>query len=690
MEYSLTVLAKLAQLNNLTLNTFVDELNLIGFEVDDVYLERKNFNQYSENTRVLVKIPSNREDLLTETFFLRDLSLILLLTLHKNWKQIKREYLNLLYKNYLFHKNYKLTNIQSEISDILIYRIKLNNLKLNYSPLWVQRKLTNFGLASQNNYFDVINLVTLEWGQSFNCFKALKKEHKTLKLKKLTDTKNTIIENLSYSLQKNNIALFDQDNKIVSFLGYENNHTNLKCFDSIIIEGLYYDIHCNSLNLNNLNDKISLRKLNKISLGNFKFSFQRLLTLLQIIYEATVEDNIEKTINFITKPYTLKRIVTLNKKLLRNLLGIQSFNKKVFKKAGLIIVCETITTFYFEIPSYRHDLLREIDIVEEYSRFIGYKNFPEITPKKEVYFRNMNLFTLRYIKQFFLTLGFNEVITNPIKDQFLKNRTTISLKNPLNNEFSNLRTNIISQLIRTFEVNYKLTNPNKNLFEIGRVFKYQNDKLLEVDKLAGIYQLERIKKEKNQPTTEWFIAKGYIENILHIFGYSKEEVIFSRISEPIANFNPNKSVLIKYNSKCLGIFGELNNLDETRISQKFSTYIFELDLRFFKSSYLLSKTKTYKEVSKYPSIIKDISILISKKINFSKLKKDILTTSLLLQKIEFFDIYFKNNAKNKGKINLGLRLEFNSYQKTLTTEEVELELVKINLLLVKDYEAQLK
>lgn len=689
MEYSLTSLTKLAHLNNLTLISVIDELNLIGFEVDDFYLKRNLTNKYNDDIKLLIKIPSNREDLLNENYFLRDLSIIFLFKLFKKWEQIKKNYSKLLDKKYKLYESYKIKFIDSDYKDIFIYRIKFKNIKYDYSPMWVQKKLVNSGISTCNNFMDIINLINLEWGQSFNIFTEEIPNNRLLSLNNLEKDTNILIETKNYNLKKNNIILSNEDEIVLSFLGYQENNKNIKDKNYLTIEGVYYDIHNNPLKINPLETKISLRHLRKASLENFHYSFQRLLTLLDIIYETKFEKVIEKTKTFIKFDCKHKRLLVLNKKLLQNILGVKIYDKTIFEKAGLIIVCETMTKFYFQISNYRHDLLREIDLVEEYSRFIGYKNFSEIIPKKQISKTNNKLLTRKYIRQFFLTLGFNEIITNPIREKNEKISKKIVIKNPLSNDFSSLRTDIISELIQTFELNYKLTKTKRNLFEIGRVFKFINGNIIEFDKLGGIYQLERIKKEKNQPTSEWFMAKGYLENFLNSFGYN-ENLSFINLPVIIPYFNPAKSMLIKYGSKTLGIFGELKLTTESKISTKFSTYIFELDLRFFSHSQLLRKIETYKDFSRYPSIIKDLSILISKKTSFSKLKTNIFKSSSLLKSIQFFDIYFKTESKNLSEINLGIRLEFQENEKTLTNEEVEIEVSKINHLLSKDYKAKIR
>ena len=135
---------------------------------------------------------------------------------------------------------------------------------------------------------------------------------------------------------------------------------------------------------------------------------------------------------------------------------------EIFKKASLEISCDTPTTFYIQIPDSRKDLLREIDLIEEYSRFIGYKNFIEIFPEKVKQNVKINSQNNELIKQFFINSSFNEIITNPILDIKKQQHNSICLNNPLNNEFLNLRTNIFFKLLDIYQNNLNLGFEQKN------------------------------------------------------------------------------------------------------------------------------------------------------------------------------------------------------------------------------------
>tara|TARA_B110000261_G_scaffold158642_1_gene195250 strand:+ start:1045 stop:3141 length:2097 start_codon:yes stop_codon:yes gene_type:complete len=697
MEYSLQTLNENSNLKSLTTTEIIDQLNLIGFEVDETFNESFITNKFIDNLRLLIKIPANREDLLAERFFLAELSTIFLFDVNNIWKKIKQNYYSILSDKYLEFLDYNSNTINS---DSINEKFQLNNqlpnlhifsieIEINHNfstPLWIQNKLLNAGLKITNTIEDLVSLNNLEWGQSIN-YLSTELKNFDLFIDKLEKEEMYIDKNsVFYYLMPGTLVIKNSQNKIESVLGIFNQlEINRKNQNKLILQSIFYDIHQNPLLLNPLKNKISLRYLRSLSLRNFRSSFERLLTLLELTSGAKIIPSVyvTKKSQKILKPY--KKLV-LQKSLLKNTLNINNIDLTIFKQAGLVLCKETKETLVFIIPSQRNDLIREIDIIEEYSRFVGYKNFTPIVPEKvKKYFLNKAQ-NSNFLKQILLSRGFQEIITNPLRDLSKQTKNSIVIKNPLNSDFNFLRITLLEKIIDVFETNLRLRNNPTNCFEIGRVFeKLEKDKFKERENLAGIFQLERAKKGL-KPTTEWFIAKGFIENLFAHFGY--KNLKFENFRSENSLFHPTKSVIIKYNDNTLGVFGEINPTIENFKSLKFSTYIFEFSMEYLTKTRMVSTIPIFQNFSKYPMITKDLSFVISKDENFYNLKSEVEITSFFLKKVEFFDIYFDDNSVNL--INVGIRLDFQSTDENFTTEVIEKELNKIKLLLITKFQADFK
>ena len=686
MEYSLQSLTKQTELNEITLENIVNKLNLIGFEVDDIIIEPLIFNQFINDIRLLIKIPANREDLLTETLLLNELSTIFSLKKYEIWKNLKNNYSFLLKQKYSQFYIYESSSIFSDVPNIAIYNIKLENFQSFLIPVWIKEKLKNFGYSSTNDLNDILNLVCLEWGQQFDVYflNTQKNKNENLYCERLNEAKIfTDIHKNQHILPIGTIVLKDSENNIVNILGISNPviQTDNTLNKSIVFESIFYDINSNLLNLSTINTTLSFRYLRKIFLNHLKFSFQRLLTLIEIL-NCSNNLKVEKYSNY-SKNIELKTtsILKIKKRSLLKTLNIENYNLNIFKKAGLKLVGNTKNELYFTIPNSRKDLLREIDLIEEYCRFVGYENFKEIIPQKENNLLSINRNKYRFIKEFFLNFGFNEIINSSIKEDKKINQYSILLNNPLNNDFFLLRTELISKLIENFENNLRSGFLNNNFFEIGRTFKNINGKIVEEDKIAGIFQ-SSLKKEDSKFSVDWFINKAFFENFFKIFGY--QNVISESIISTFEIFHPKRSIIFKSNNKILGVFGEIH----PKFNFKIPVYLFELNLKEFSEWRQTSIITTYKEYSKYPSIIKDLSFIIDKNINFESLKSIVQSNCKNLKNIYFFDIYF--DPTSQEKINIGIRLEFQSFLETLTNEEIEIEIKKLKEILINDLEISFK
>ena len=687
MEYSLQSLTKQTELDEITLENIINKLNLIGFEVDDIIVEPVIFNQFINDIRLILKIPANREDLLTEILLLKEFSTIFSLKKYEIWKSLKLNYSFLLKQKYSQFSKYQSSSIFSDLPNIAIYNIKLENYQSSITPLWIKEKLKNFGYSSSNNLNDLLNLVSLEWGQQTNLYfdNNLKNNtNKNLYCERLIEPQIFIdLNNKEYILPTGTIILKNSENTILNVLGLSTPvvEINNSLEKTIILETIFYDINVNSLNLSTINTNLSFRYLRKMFLNHLKFSFQRLLTLIEILNNSP-NLKIEKYSTYSNNiQLNTSSILKLKKESLLQTLNIKNYDQNIFEKAGLKIVGDTKKELYFKIPNSRKDLTREIDLIEEYCRFVGYENFKEIIPKKENNLLNIQKSRYQFIKEFFLNIGFNEVLNSSIQEENKIKKHSILLNNPLNNDFFLLRTELISKLIDNFENNLRSTPGNTNFFEIGRIFKNLNGKLVEEDKIAGIFQ-SSIKKEDSKFSVDWFINKAFLESFFMLFGY--KNLIIEPLVSSFDIFHPKRSILFKQNNKILGIFGEIN----PKFNFKNSIYIFELNLSEFAEWRKTSSISTYKEYSKYPSIIKDISFIIDKNVNFENVKDIVQKSCENLKNIYFFDIYF--DPLNFEQINIGIRLEFQSLLETLTNEQIENEIQKVKEILIKDFKITFK
>lgn len=679
MEYSLEHLNKITNLKNLKLTNLIEKLNIVGLEVDNIVFEKNINTENLLDIKLVIKIPADRDDLINQNILNEELSIIFLFNIHQTWQILKEKYFFILKKKYLNHINYSVISIPSNSKSVLTYGIKIENYKTIKIPNWVNKKLKNFENIKNNNIIKaLIDLILLESGQNFN---ILSPDQKLLKIQKLETIEEFSGKNEKYFLNKNTIVLRNEANDIISILGIINHSIQEK---TVLLESTFYDIHENELNLNDINTNLSYRYLRRSFINTFKFSFQRLLSLIEIIVEGKINSTIYKSEiqNIELKPY---RLLKIQKNSFKKFLNIQEYDSSIFEKTGLKIVCKTLNEIYFRVPFFRKDLKREIDLIEEYTRFIGYKNFKEILPEFSYVnnIKNKNN-KIEFIKQFFIAQNFNEIFTNSLISETLVNTNSIVIKNPLNSDFSILRSSLIGNILEIFLKNLRFEINSLKFFEIGRVYRKDNNKFVEEDYLGIIFPIEINKNFDSK--LDWFMAKGFVENFLSLF--SNKNFTFEKTNIDNSYYHPKRVLKITDNDSLIGFFGEIHPNYKKFNSLKQNIYFFEFNLKLLKLSNLKSNIKTYKEYSKYPVIKKDLSIVVSKTINFLEVKNYIINKLTDLKSVQFFDIYFDKSLNNK--ISLGIRLEFQSFLKTLVTEEIELEIKKLVTLLNINFNIELK
>ena len=663
MEYSLVNLKQFVDFKNVTLSHFTNTLNLIGLEVDEIIISDIENNK---NIKLILKIPANREDLLNEEILIEEFLTIFLFNIYNLWEIIKKKYMFILKHKYTFYKFGDLVSKSSQIPNLFTYLIEIENFNPNINSRWISKRLNNSSLSVSSPLNNILNFVLSEWGQTVNHFSSQNINNSNYKFECLSEVENFSFGNSKfYELKPGTIVLKNNSNEIFSVIGLIKDSSIDENNSKFLLEATFYDIHENLLNLNTLNTKLSLRYLRRSFPEKFKYALQRLLTLLEIINHSnikSIQSVISDNVNII-QPY---RIIKLNKNFFINFLNIKKYELSIFDKLGFKIICKTPKELYFRVPNSRKDLYRQIDIIEEYSKCIGYDNFKKITPIKTINFKNNRISANKFLKQFLLDHSFNEILTNSIVSESRQLNNTVFLTNPLTAELAILRSSLIPNLIDIFSKNLVTTSNKLRFFEIGRLFKLKNLKLIEEEYLSGIFQLE-IPKKYSHEISEWFIHKGFIEHILKILNIN--EVKFASFSGDIEFYHPSRSSTLIYQNNIIGQIGEIHPSYRKKLNLKSNkTFLFELNLTNLKNQKPRSTIKIYTEYSKYPTITKDLSLIINKSLNILNLKYCIQNNTTNLKAISFFDLY----SKDYNLITLGVRLEFQSFSKTLKNDDIEL------------------
>jgi phenylalanyl-tRNA synthetase beta chain len=702
MQIPISWINELVKIEDIELNSLIEKLTLGGFEVEDI-LEIEFGNQ--KQIALDISATANRSDSLSIQGISSEISSLLNASIKNSDYLIKSDN----WKKYIESK----TKVAASNSNYSIFvALVVENFSDTTIPKWMTRKLINSGITPCNTLVDFQNYILLETGYPV-CIYDFEKLCLKLGTSNIDLSVSYINEKQSF-LASNNID-YEIDNSTLTICANQvpisiagiieaNDFTSSEKTNTLLIEGSIFS----AAKIRQQSRKLGLRTERSAryekSLKNTYLieSLYRLLFLLRI-YNP----------HLICKVHTVSQINEENSKpillcyeTINEILGpINKINdvNSVYMSPELVTSYLTRLNFQFTfdslnlnwnviIPHSRtEDLTREIDLIEEIGRLHGFNNFLTLLPQiKKIGNEDDNYKTRKKVTTCLLNLGFNELIHYSLVNEktFIENE--IQLINPLVLEHANLRSSLLPNLIKTVKENLKQKNVHMEGFEYGHVFfRDKLNNLKEKEYVAGIFGGMKTKLAWSSNVTElhWFEAKGKIEQLFkHLNFVINWKIATSKKLEKI--FHPYRSADIYLNDKTsLGVFGQINPVLATQLNLSSDIYLFEFDLEIIKKELEKNKIAFYREYSMYPKIIKDISFIIPKDIEFQTIKDVLyLNGTEFLAHVNLLDEY-RGQSIPENQTSLCLQLVFQSSKKTLENKEIENIINKLQLALINKFNA---
>jgi len=330
------------------------------------------------------------------------------------------------------------------------------------------------------------------------------------------------------------------------------------------------------------------------------------------------------------------------------------------------------------VPYWRTDVRIADDLVEELARIIGYESIPTTTLSGQIptWQPDMARAVRERIRDLLVSCGLQEVITYPLTSLDMIKKVApasqplipfpLRVVNPLTQEQEYLRTTLRGSLLSTLATNEKHETGNIRLFEIGKVYlPRENDLPEEREMIAGVLTGPRWERSwlEDRGEVDFYDVKGIIETLFDRLGI---EARFFEAEDPI--LHPGKTANITVDEMTVGVLGEVHPevVDRFEISAP-SVYLFELDLP--KLLPLAAVTQNYKPLSRYPSILRDIAVVVDSELPSQRVA-DIIQVSPSVSEVTLFDVY-QGEQVPLGKRSLAYRIVYRSPGRTLTDEEVD-------------------
>ena len=549
---------------------------------------------------------------------------------------------------------------------------KVSNITIKESPDFIKNRLIACGIRPINNVVDISNYVMLETGQPLHFYDADNLGDNLIVRDAKEGEKLVTLDSQERTLDVNDIVI-SNNKEAVGLAGVMGGISTevLETTKNIIIESAIFDsVSVRKTSKKVLRSEASNRFEKGIDPKRTYMAIKRACHLLENYANGSIYSGM------LTYDKTNKddKIINITLENINNVLGTNIDVKtviSVFEKLGFGAQNKE-NKIIVTVPTRRTDISIKEDLIEEVGRIYGINNIEGKLPKLSIKQGSYDK-TTRQIRNKLVDLGLNEVLTQIfLNDEVAKkycdnDYEIVKLLDPLSVEKNALRYSLVPSLLKVYEYNKGRNLKDITIFEMAKGFYKKDDKYGEDNKLCilmtGDYYLELGNRKK----VDFYVLKGIIEELLHFLGFSNR---YSFVANNIKEFlHPGVSATINVNGSDIGFLGELHPSIEKNV------YIAEINLdKLLKNR--VSKLK-YKEVSKYPKVVKDLAFIVDKNINSEDIVKVIKKSGgKTLTNIEVFDLYTGENVKENEK-SIAYSLTFEDINKTLSDEEVMLIFNKV-------------
>ena len=545
----------------------------------------------------------------------------------------------------------------------------VKDIKVGPSPEFIRKRLVSAGMRSINNVVDISNYVMLEFGQPMHFFDYDKLGNKILVRDAKENEEVITLDGKNRVLTPNDIVITDTNKPvcIAGVMGGENTEVDDNTKNILIESAIFDGISIrNTANRLNLKSEASIRYGKGLNYEYTKMAIDRACYLLEKYAGAKVltgivsHDKLDKT----------PKQITFESSEVSNLLGLALTNEDIkteLDRLGFEYEYKD-NKFTATIPNRRLDIDPYVnDIAEEIGRLYGYHNLKSTLPKtntrRGVYVGDVGI--RKDVSKRLRTLGLNEcktyTLTTPDMAKMFKydNRESIVLPNPISIDKSVIRTSILPSLLNTYQYNKSRGVKDVLIYEIAKTYdtNYQ-----EVSKVAMLLKGSYLSNSWQgiNINVDFYLVKGIIENLFNYLGF-KNRYSFEVVSVP--ELHPGISAKILVDREEIGIIGKLHpNISNDDI------YVCEFSLTSLYNKKI--KPIKYKETSKYPSIVKDVSFIVDKDTMAIDIENTIKKSGgRLLESITVFD-YYSGDKIDLDKKSLAFKLTFTDSSRTLEEKEV--------------------
>ena len=569
--------------------------------------------------------------------------------------------------------------------------VTISGIEVKPSPAWLQNRLKAIGLNPKNNIVDVTNYVLHELGQPLHAFDASKINGKIVVQTLPAGTKFTTLDDIERTLHEEDLMICDEKGPlcIAGVFGGKKSGVS-ESTNSIFLESAYFNPVSirKTAKRHQLNTDASFRFERGIDPTITEYALKRAALLIQEVAGGEITSDVVNVYPKKIEDFS----VFLNFSKVAKIIG-QELPKDTIKKilVSLDIKVNSVSDagLGLTIPSYRVDVQREIDVIEEILRVYGYNNINfskklnatvSNSPRNEDY-KIQNVIATQLNSQ-----GFNEMMANSLTtasyvelSEVLNPANNVTMLNPLSADLATMRQSLLFSGLEAISYNINRKNSDLKLFEFGKTYHnylagYEEKKHLTLF-LSGNRNQENWTSA--QKPSDFFLFKGYVNGILSRLGIQKTQNV------PVTTDVFSEGIAISVGTEILVELGVVKKsiLKHFGIKQE----VFFADFNWALILKLIAAKIKYTEIPKYPEVRRDLALLIDQNVTYDHIYNIARQTEkALLKDINLFDVYEGKNLP-EGKKSYALSFTIQDSSKTLTDTQID----KIMSKLQNNFETEL-
>lgn len=589
--------------------------------------------------------------------------------------------------------------------------ITIKGVTVKESPEWLQNRLKVIGLRPINNVVDVTNYILHGVGQPLHSFDADKvKGNKVVVRSAKEGSKFVTLDGVERTLTDRDLMICNVEEPmcIAGVFGGLDSGVTEQTKNVFLESATFHPTWIRkTVRRFGLNTDASFRYERGLDPNQTVDVMKRAALLIQEVAGGTITGAIQDIYPAPVAPYRVELAYNKVNTLIGKVIPVETV-KSILESLEMKIVSETAEGWVIDVPVYRIDVQRDVDVIEDILRIYGYNNveFSDNVKSNLSYQtptdRSYKLQNL--ISEQLCGCGFNEILNNSLtRSAYYDNLSTypvshcVMLMNPLSADLNCMRQTLLFGGLESVEHNAKRKNGNIRFFEFGNCYDYNIDHKKEGETLAEFsedYRLglwvsgSRVDNNWAHPNEKSSVyeLKAYVENILVRLGVNLQKVIFGNLANDI--YSAGLSITTS-SGRQLGTMGIVSPKICKELDIETDVYYAELSWTLLMKEIKKSKV-TFSEISKFPAVKRDLALLLDKNVQFAEIEK-IATESerKLLKNIALFDVYEGKNLP-AGKKSYAVSFYLQDEGKTLNDKQIDAIMKKIQTNLEQKLGAQLR